>query len=357
MSLKYDPEYYKAFEPMASSPSSKRQCSSDIITYLLSSRSQQRYMLTNNPQIPMLSARPQPAVHDIEGRRASFEAGITLLMEMMQLPDSPDVEQQEHSITTPSGVKLAVYSFIKKGSDSTAGPALLHCHGGGMILGAVLQNAKGLAFQVQQSGVPIFSVEYRLAPESKGTSLVEDCYAGLEWLSKNAATFNVDPARIAAFGESAGGGLAAGVALMARDKGLSPPLAKQILIYPMLDDRNLKANPQIEPFAFWKNADNITAWTALLGDKAGNPDADVSHYCAPARAKSLAGLPPTYIDIGGLDIFRDEDCEYARRLAAEDIEVEFHLYPGVPHAFEMIASQAAVTKRAFENRFRSMMSF
>jgi len=325
MSLKYDPEYYNIFEPM----------------------------------IPMLSAMPPSAVHDIESRRTNFEAGLNLLISMMKIPEAVDVEQQEHSITRSDGVKLSVYSFIKKGTATAdkPGPAVLHCHGGGMILGNVLQGAKGIASQVQVTGVPFFSVEYRLAPESSGTNLVEDCYAGLEWLSKNASTFSVDPARIGVMGESAGGGLAAGVALMARDKQLSPPLAKQILVYPMLDDRNLTENGKLAPFAFWRNDDNITGWTALLGDKAGKPDVDVSHYCAPARAKSLAGLPSSYIDIGGLDIFRDEDIEYARRLAAEDIEVEFHLYPGLPHAFEMIASQANVTKRAFDNRFRSIMSF
>ncbi|KIW33527.1 uncharacterized protein PV07_00368 [Cladophialophora immunda] len=323
MTLKYDAEYFQAFEPM----------------------------------IPMLAARPKPAVHDIEGRRKGFEAAITMLKDL--LPQSPDVEQKEHSITTPAGVTLSVFSFTKKGTATeTPGPAILHCHGGGMILGSVRMSAQAVAWQASQTGVPIFSVEYRLAPESQGTNLVEDCYAGLVWLSQNAASLNVDPARIAVFGESAGGGLAAGVALMARDKGLSPPLAKQILIYPMLDDRNMIPNERLEPFAFWKVEDNITGWTALLGaDKAGKPDADVSHYCAPARAKSLANLPPTYIDTGGLDIFRDEDIEYAKRIAMEDIEVEFHLYAGVPHAFEIFAPNATVTKRAFEHRFKSMMSF
>jgi acetyl esterase/lipase len=327
MPLKYDPEFFPAFEPI----------------------------------IPILKAAPQPALHDIQARRAGMEAGLTLLMAALPL-DAPDVEEAEHSITTPSGAKLSVFSFIKKSAESStpggkAGPALLHCHGGGMILGSVAQQGRPIAWQVQQTGIPMFSVDYRLAPESSGTNLVEDCYAGLSWLSANAKTFNIDPARIGVAGESAGGGLAAGVALMARDKGLSPPLAKQILIYPMLDDRNMTPFPEIEPFAFWKTEDNITGWTALLGaDKAGKPEADVSPYCAPARAKSLAGLPPTYIDIGGLDIFRDEDIDYARRLAKEGIEVEFHLYPGVPHAFELFAWKTKMVEKVFANRFLAMQS-
>ncbi|KAJ9613526.1 hypothetical protein H2200_003468 [Cladophialophora chaetospira] len=325
MTLKHDPDFFKAFAPL----------------------------------IPALAAAPPPGLHDINAYRQGFETGISLLTNLTPW-ESPDVEQQEHKFTTSAGIELSIYSFIKKSAATpgTPGPAICHFHGGGMILGNVAQQAKGLAYHVQLTGVPYFSVEYRLAPESKGTNLVEDCYAGLEWLSKNAAKFNVDPARIAVSGESAGGGLAAGTALMARDKGLSPPLAKQILIYPMLDDRNLTANEKLEPFAFWKNNDNITAWTALLGEeKAGKPDADVSYYCAPARAKSLKGLPPTYIDIGGLDIFRDEDFEYASRLAKEDIEVEFHVYPGVPHAFELLAPTCIPTQKAMANRVRALQSF
>ena len=323
MPLNYDPEFYKAFEPM----------------------------------IPMLNAAPKLAVHDVEGRRKAFEAAVSFFLQTMAT-EAPDVETAEHTTTAPTGVKITIYSFIKKSSSSAPGPALLHYHGGGMIFGSVTQYAKSYTFVVQQTGVPFFSVEYRLAPESAGTNMVEDCYAGLEWVSKNASTLNVDPARIGVFGESSGGGLAAGVALMARDKGLSPPLAKQILVYPMLDDSNIVPLEQIEPFAFWKNDDNITAWTALLGpNKAGKPEADVSPYCAPARAKSVAGLPSTYIDVGGLDIYRDEDMEYARRLAKEYIEVEFHLYPGVPHGFEMLAPKTSIAQRAIANRFRAMQSF
>lgn len=306
--------------------------------------------------IPMLAARPRLAVHDVQGRRTLMESSLSLFLDM--LPSVDDVEQSEHQAATTDGHKLSVYAFIKKGaSAATPGPALFHCHGGGMILGNVAMGAKALQLQVSQTGIPIFSVEYRLAPENKDAGLVEDCYAGLVWLSQNAKQFNVDPARIAVFGESAGGGLAAGVALMARDKNLQPPLAKQILIYPMLDDRNIVPDKAVEPLAFWKYDDNITGWTALLGDKAGKPDADVSYYAAPARAKTLAGLPPTYIDCGGLDIFLLEDMTFATRLAAEHIETEFHLYPGLPHAFELFAPDAGFTNQAVANRHKAMASF
>lgn len=321
MPLSFDPEYYEAMAPM----------------------------------LPAMAALAKPAVHDVETRRERSAVGLALLTS--RITPAKDVEQTVHQVEAADGVKIAVHQFANKASAAAPTPAILHCHGGGMILGSVETFQIALAAQVERIGAPLFSVEYRLAPDHKDTGLVDDCYAALVWLSQNAKQFNVDPARIAIMGESAGGGIAAGVALMARDKNLQPPLAKQILVYPMLDDRNLVADEAIAPFAFWDNDDNITGWTALLGDKAGKPDADVSPYAAPTRAKSLAGLPPTYIDVGGLDIFRDEDMAYAARLIAENIPVEFHLYPGVPHAFEFLAPETGVAKRAHGNRLAAMQSF
>ena len=183
---------------------------------------------------------------------------------------------------------------------------------------------------VSQTGVPHFSVDYRLAPEVKGTTLAEDCYAGLKWVSENAGKFGVDATRLAVMGESAGGGLAAGVAVMARDRGLSPALKKQVLIYPMLDDRNLEVKEEIEPLATWRREDNVTGWTAVLGDAAGGEG--TSEYISALRVKDTKGLPSTYIDAGDLDLFRDEDIEYGLRLAKANVPLEMHIYPGVPHA-------------------------
>lgn len=156
-------------------------------------------------------------------------------------------------------------------------------------------------------------------------------------------------------GESAGGGIAAGVALMARDKKLSPPLAKQILVYPMLDYKNTKPVPSLAKYYIWTEESNLTGWTALLGDRieAG----DVSHYASPTYAKDLSGLPSTYVDCGTLDLFRDEDTDYVRRLAAANVDVEYHLYPGVPHAFEMLAPSITLTQQSNANRMRALKSF
>ncbi|KAJ4371640.1 hypothetical protein N0V83_004860 [Neocucurbitaria cava] len=320
MPFQFDPEYFEIFEPL----------------------------------IPLLSNRPKLTVHEIPASRKGREAGLTAFLE--KLPDSPDVEQATYHVEAADGYCILVHGFTKKGARSGPGPAILHYHGGGMTIGTAQLYAKPLARLVSETSIPIFSVNYRLAPEYTGTTLVEDCYAALVWLNQNAEKHNVDPARIAVFGESAGGGLAAGVTLIARDRNLQPPLAKQILVYPMLDDRNMTANEAVEPFAFFKTADNITSWTAVLGDKAGKSDG-VSAYTAPARAKSLAGLPPAYIDVGELDIFRNEDIAYATRLLAEDISTELHLYPGLPHAFDLIAPNISATKRAYENRLKAMLNF
>ena len=171
------------------------------------------------------------------------------------------------------------------------------------------------------------------------------------WLSENASTLGVDPARLAVMGDSAGGGLAAGVCLMARDRG-GPAVAQQLLIYPMLDDRAATPDPQLLPFLTWTYDDNLTGWGALLGDSVGS-DA-VSRYAAPARADDLAGLPDTYIDVGDLDIFRNEDVTYARRLAEAGVPTELHVYPGCPHAFEALAPGADVSRRVIADRVRRL---
>ena len=156
-------------------------------------------------------------------------------------------------------------------------------------------------------------------------------------------------------GESAGGGIAAGLALYARDKQLQPPIAKQILVYPMIDYTKTEPFPALSKYLVWTEESNLTGWTALLGDKIKS--GDVSPYASPAHVKDVSGLPSTYIDCGTLDLFRDEDTEYARRLAAANVDVEYHLYPGVPHGFEAIAPNITASKQATANRMKALMSF
>lgn len=218
-----------------------------------------------------------------------------------------------------------------------------------MILGHIDLFDGSLARYVSASGTPILSVDYRRAPEHTHPTPVQDAYAGLVWLHEHAAELGVDPARIAVFGDSAGGGLAAAVSILARDRQ-GPPIAKQILLMPMLDDRNLAPDPQLAPFVLWSWDDNRTGWTALLGEAVAGPDVPAS--AAPARVGDPAGLPPAYIEVGQLDIFRDEDLTYALRLSRAGVPVEFHLHPGVPHEFEGIAFTSDIAKRVIADRVR-----
>jgi acetyl esterase/lipase len=191
--------------------------------------------------------------------------------------------------------------------------------------------------------------------------MTEDCFAGLTWLHANAASLNVDPARIAVMGDSGGGSIAAACAILARDRHAPPPLAKQILIYPMLDDRTVKPDDSLGPFTIWSDEDNLTAWSAVTGhsiedmqaDKAG----DVSPYTAPARITHAAGLPPAYIDVGALDLFRDENIEYARGLAVANVTTELHVRAGCPHGWEGMAPDAKVTRQTVVDRLRALKSF
>ena len=221
-------------------------------------------------------------------------------------------------------------------------PAVLHIHGGGFVMGSPDSSAANTAGYAQAIGGVVVSVDYRLAPETQHPGPVEDCYAALKWLADNASELGVDPARIAVSGESAGGGLAANLCLMARDKG-EIKVAYQHLIFPMLDDRTCaEADPHEFAGQFvWTRDANVYGWESLLGHAPGA--AETAPYAVAARAESLAGLPPTFISCGALDLFIEEDITYARRLIAAGVPTELHIYPGAPHAFQMV-QEARVTR-------------
>ena len=225
---------------------------------------------------------------------------------------------------------------------STGRGALLHIHGGGMVIGSARSMQHGPAAMAKALGIPIASVDYRLAPEHPFPAPQEDCLAALCWLAAESGALGVDPARIAVIGESAGGGLAAAVALMARDTG-GPPLAAQLLIYPMLDHRTggpdcPYANAATGEFV-WTRASNGFGWGALQGNYAINDHR--KGWFSPSRADDLAGLPPTWIGTGSMDLFLDEDFDYARRLVSAGVPVELHSYAGAPHAFQLVAAAQA----------------
>ena len=226
--------------------------------------------------------------------------------------------------------------------------AVLHLHGGGMVVGTPDRAVADKPHLALEHDCVVVSVDYRLAPETPFPGPQEDNYAALLWLADNAAALGVDPARIVVMGESAGGGLAAALALMARDRG-GPSLAGQVLIYPMLDWRT--GGPD-DPYRnrhtgefVWTRDKNRFGWEALRG--AYQPEDSRKGWFSPALAEDLAGLPPAYIATGALDLFLDEDLDYARRLIDGGVRTELHVYPGAIHAFEMVpdttlAGQAAM---------------
>jgi acetyl esterase/lipase len=222
-----------------------------------------------------------------------------------------------------------------------------------MILGSVPIFDGPVSRYVARTGVPMLSVQYRLAPEHPHPVPVEDAYAGLAWLAGHAAELGIDPGRIAVMGDSAGGGLAAGVAIASRDRQ-GPAIARQLLLYPMLDDRTTAPDPFIAPFAGWSYDDNATGWDALLG--AGHENRDVDPAAAPARLKDARSLPPAYIEVGQLDVFRDETLRYALTLSQAGVPVELHMHPGVPHEYDAIAFDADVSLRAQADRSRVLRS-
>ena len=185
------------------------------------------------------------------------------------------------------------------------------------------------------------SVEYRLAPEHPYPAPLDDCYAALAWTVQHAVDLGIDPGRIVVAGASAGGGLAAALALLARDRG-EYPLAYQLLIYPMIDDRMATPSSTLDTVV-WTPKANVLGWRAYLGHE---PGADgVPAYAAAARADDLAGLPPAWIGVGALDVFRDENITYAQRLLGAGVPAELHVYPGAPHGFESICPDAAVAQQ------------
>ena len=232
------------------------------------------------------------------------------------------------------------------GPNGTVAPtgAIYYLHGGGMILG---NNRTGIPLMLdiaEQLQLAVISAGYRLAPEHPHPGPLNDCYAGLVWTSEHAHELNVAPERIVIAGGSAGGGLAAGVTLMARDHS-GPKLMGQFLRCPMLDDRNdTPSAHQMAGKGFWDRSSNETGWTALLGESRGSDD--LPPYAAPARATDLSSLPPTFIDVGSAETFRDEAVAYAGAIWQAGGIAELHVWPGGFHGFDTIAPNAAVSRSA-----------
>ncbi|HWF01507.1 MAG TPA: alpha/beta hydrolase [Caulobacteraceae bacterium] len=266
------------------------------------------------------------------------------------MPPAPPeaADQKIVRVPGPAGAPdVELFIYTPKGAASPL-PCIYHVHGGGYVAGSCAAQEPAHRMMAHDLGCIIVSVEYRLAPETPYPGPVEDCYAGLSWTFDHAAEIGVDERRIGLMGESAGGGLAAALALMTRDRGRYR-LSFQHLVYPMLDDRTC-TRPDPHPTAgefVWHDANNRFGWSSLLGHEPGLED--VSPYAAPARAEDLSGLPPTCISTGALDLFMEEDIEYARRLMRAGVPTELHVYPGAFHAFDFHPA-AAVSHQARRDR-------
>ncbi len=301
----------------------------------------------------------RPTLEAYLGTGRTFDAdGLRLIREEMRARFAatppvipPTVRVEDVTIPGPDGdteLLLRVY----RPAGSTLVPALYWMHGGGMTIGSIDMDDTLLANTVDKLGLAAISVEYRLAPEHPDPAPVEDCYAGLVWTAAHAHELGIDPERIAVGGPSAGGGLAAGTALLARDRR-GPRVAFQLLFEPMLDDRAITPSSNAyEDSVVWDRNANRFGWNALLGDRAGT-DA-VSHYAAPARATDVDGLPPAFVDVGEIETFRDECIVYAQRLMMAGVSTELHVYRGAVHGFDLMAPDSTVARVAWGLRWAAL---
>jgi acetyl esterase/lipase len=250
-----------------------------------------------------------------------------------------DLSHAEHVV---AGVPVSV--IRRADSAVTPRPCLFQVYGGGMVMGNRGGDLAPVLDWVEHFDAIVVVPEYRLAPEHPAPAAVDDTLTGLRWLLANTGELGVDPERIIAVGWSAGGGILAGAMLRHRDEGGRLP-AGQLLVYPMLDDRDIGvAKTQLARTILWNKVSNDTGWNAYLGESRGGPN--VSPYSAPARATDLSGLPPTYIEVGSVDLFRDEDVAYASTMWACGGDVELHVWPGGPHGFEFSAPDAPISRGA-----------
>jgi acetyl esterase/lipase len=265
------------------------------------------------------------------------------LMESMlhEAPASETVTRSDHVVDATRQVELSIHRSREDGSRR---PCIFWIHGGGLIAGSYRAADVLLQGWTERYDCVVASVRYRLAPEHPYPAALDDCYAGLRWTKAHAEELGIDPERIGVAGASAGGNLAAAVALLARDRG-EVATAFQILLSPMLDDR-MRTRSSRWPSPTWDPWTNETAWRAYLGPLRGE---EVPAYAAPARAADLTGLPRSYVSIGGADIFLDEAVAYANALTHAGVPTELHVYPGGVHGFENLAPRSRLAELAAEH--------
>jgi acetyl esterase/lipase len=283
-------------------------------------------------------------LHDIAATRAMTAAMVEAVK--AEAPPIQGVSSIDMSVSSPAGdVPIRIY---RPDGASDPLPTLIWMHPGGYVIGSIELDdlmARQLAKDV---GCAVASVEYRLAPEHPYPAPLEDCHAVLEWLGTNGATLGLDSKKLAVGGSSAGGGLAAGVSLLARERGGVQP-CYQVLIYPAINDHNIEqASDTVPENLFWSRANALIGWRAYLSGRQATRD--VPSPAAASRASDLTGLPPAFIAVGSLDMFVDDCLDYARRLIAAGVTAELHVYPGAFHAFDAFAPMAQVSRSFVADR-------
>lgn len=281
-------------------------------------------LLTSMPAMPQLTTETLPQIRPYAA--------------------APAPERNREELVIGGSIPLTV--LRPEGLRPTNAPCVYWIHGGGMIMGNRYSQIDIPLEWLDRFGTVVVSVDYRLAPEARGTAAVDDCYTALLWIAEHASELGIDPTRIIVAGASAGGGLAAGITLMARDRG-TVPIAAQMLIGPMLDHRHsTTSSRQFTGEGVWTREMNEFAWHCLLGDL----DGEVSPYVSPALATDLSALPPTYIDAGSEEVFRDEDVDYATRIWAAGGQADLHLWAGGFHGFDALFPAAALSAAARATR-------
>lgn len=266
------------------------------------------------------------------------------------------IDVSEHDVPGPDGAPPISLLICRPTKPSPERGVVYLTHGGGLISGGNRSDIDEVLDWSEELGLCVVSVAYRLAPETTYPGAIEDCYTGLRWVSDHANELDIDRDRIVVAGFSAGGGLAAALSLLSRDRG-GPAIRGQLLLCPMLDDRNNSlSSHQMAGLGIWDRVANETGWTAYLGEQGGREG--VAAYAAPARADDLTGLPPAFIDVGSAETFRDEDVAYAERIWAVGGEAELHVWPGGYHGYYAFAPNARIsleTRRARVSWLRRLL--
>jgi acetyl esterase len=301
------------------------------------------------PIVPLLPVPGPASPTSGVAEAVAARGGMGAFMETM-FPDGQDFEGVDIEDLAIAGTNGApdVPIRLYRPQVRPAGPmaAILSIHGGGFAAGSIYEDITGIGRLARALGVVVVDVEYRLAPEHPAPAAVEDCYAVLRWLHDSADQVGVDPLRVMVNGGSAGGGIAAGLALYARDHA-GPPICFQFLTIPELDDR--LETPSMLRFGdtpMWNHHAAEQSWRWYLGGATGD---DVSPYASPARATDLTGLPPAYISVMEFDPLRDEGIRYAQRLLEAGVTAELHVFPGTFHGSSLVTT-AAISRREWEER-------